>query len=183
MFLINSRYRRFSAAPSSSGREALHPTGAHLIPKLRCHFAEFLSQSSLTRLRILSSPTCVGLRYDHLGDSLEAFLGSVGSIASGLNWPRHHALVFGIGTRFCQSPPPTRLHRDNHRPADLPSCVTPSVQSLPRWCRNINLLPIAYAFPPRLRVSTHPGRTSLAQETLGFRRAGFSPALSLLMSA
>ncbi len=183
MFLINSRYRHFSATPSSSRREALHPTGAHLLPKLRCHFAEFLSQGSLTRLRILSSPTCVGLRYDHLGHSLEAFLGSVGSITSGRIWPRDHALVFGIRARFCQSPPPTRFHPDNQRRADLPSCVTPSVQTLPRWCRNINLLPIAYAFRPRLRVSTHPGRTSLAQETLGFRRAGFSPALSLLMSA
>ena len=53
---------------------------AHLIPKLRCKFAEFLNQSSLERLGILTPPTCVGLRYDHLVDSLEAFLGSMGSI-------------------------------------------------------------------------------------------------------
>ena len=88
-----------------------------------------------------------------------------------------------VGVRFCLNPPPTRLNQDNHRLADLPSCVTPSVHAQLRWCRNINLLPIAYALRPRLRVSTHPGWTSLAQETLGFRRAGFSPALSLLMSA
>ena len=31
---------------------------------------------------MLSSPTCVGLRYDHQGHSLEAFLGSVGSVTS-----------------------------------------------------------------------------------------------------
>ena len=38
-----------------------------LLPKLRGHFAEFLNnQSSLAHLRILSSPTCVGLRYRHL---------------------------------------------------------------------------------------------------------------------
>jgi hypothetical protein len=30
---------------------------AHLLPKLRWQFAEFLSQSSLKRLRIFSSPT------------------------------------------------------------------------------------------------------------------------------
>lgn len=53
---------------------------AHLLPKLRCHFAEFLNQGSLKRLGILSPPTCVGLRYDHLIISLEAFLGSMGSI-------------------------------------------------------------------------------------------------------
>jgi hypothetical protein len=52
--------------------------GAHLLPKLRCHFAEFLNQGSLKRLRILSLPTCVGLQYGHQADSLEAFLGSVG---------------------------------------------------------------------------------------------------------
>ncbi len=30
---------------------------AHLLPKLRCHFAEFLNQGSLTRLGILTPPT------------------------------------------------------------------------------------------------------------------------------
>ena len=54
---------------------------AHLLPRLRCYFAEFLNQGSLKRLRILSLPTCVGLRYDHLIISLEAFLGSMGSIS------------------------------------------------------------------------------------------------------
>ena len=39
------------------------PTEAHLLPKLRCQFAEFLLLSSLKRLRILILPTCVGLRY------------------------------------------------------------------------------------------------------------------------
>ena len=41
----------------------LHTTKAHLIPKLRCQFAEFLLPSSLKRLSIFNSPTCVGLRY------------------------------------------------------------------------------------------------------------------------
>ena len=46
-------------------RCSLHTNRAHLLPKLRCQFAEFLLQSSLKRLRILISPTCVGLRYGH----------------------------------------------------------------------------------------------------------------------
>src|SRR5690606_12793936 len=50
-------------------------------------------------------------------------------------------------------------------------------------CRNINLLPIDYAFLPRLRGRLTLRRLTLRKETLGFRRAGFSPALSLLMSA
>lgn len=79
MFLVNSRYPLFSATPFGSVCKRLHLMEAHLLPKLRCHFAEFLNQGSLKRLRILSSPTCVGLRYGHPENSLEAFLGSMGS--------------------------------------------------------------------------------------------------------
>jgi hypothetical protein len=83
MFLVNSRYRHFSATLFCSIRtEAeFHIQRAHLLPKLRCYFAEFLNQGSLKRLGILSLPTCVGLRYDHLVISLEDFLGSMGSIS------------------------------------------------------------------------------------------------------
>ena len=54
------------------GKQLLEPllcgriAPAPLLPKLRGHFAEFLNNSSLAGLRILSSPTCVGLRYRHL---------------------------------------------------------------------------------------------------------------------
>ena len=58
---------------------AMNPTVVPLLPKLRGHFAEFLNESSLAHLRILSSTTCVGLRYGHRLISLAAFLGSVGS--------------------------------------------------------------------------------------------------------
>ena len=43
---------------------------APLIPKLRGHFAEFLNNPSPVGLRILSSSTCVGLRYGHPAFSL-----------------------------------------------------------------------------------------------------------------
>jgi hypothetical protein len=55
--------------------------GAPLLPKLRGQFAEFLNGGSHLRLRIFSSPTCVGLRYGYPSHSLEAFLGSVASPA------------------------------------------------------------------------------------------------------
>ena len=72
VFLLNSRLGLFSATTSV----------APLLPKLRGHFAEFLNKGSLVRLRILSSPTCVGLRYGRLLHSLAAFLASVNSSAS-----------------------------------------------------------------------------------------------------
>ena len=55
VFLLNSRLGLFTAAP--------HSCGAPLLPKLQGNFAEFLSHDSLEHLRILSSTTCVGLRY------------------------------------------------------------------------------------------------------------------------
>ena len=93
MFLVNSRYRHFSAALFSSTSKLFHLMRAHLLPKLRCYFAEFLNQGYLKRLRILSLPTCVGLRYDHLVISLEAFLVSVGSISLWDKVPPHRFLA------------------------------------------------------------------------------------------
>ena len=60
MFLVNSRLDLFTAAPSGSLREGVHPTGAPLIPKLRGNFAEFLNEGYLDHLSILYLSTCVG---------------------------------------------------------------------------------------------------------------------------
>ncbi len=70
MFLVNSRLGLLSATLFLR---------APLIPKLRGNFAEFLNKSYLARLWILSSPTCVRLRYGHLALTLETFLGSLAS--------------------------------------------------------------------------------------------------------
>ena len=43
-----------------------HVAVALLLPKLRSHYAEFLNNPSPVGLRILSSSTCVGLRYGRL---------------------------------------------------------------------------------------------------------------------
>ncbi len=59
MFLLNSRLGQFSAASLE----------APLFPKLRGQLAEVLNNPSPVGLRILSSSTCVGLRYGHLTDS------------------------------------------------------------------------------------------------------------------
>ena len=47
---------------------------ASLLPKLRDHYAEFLDHVSLVHLRLLASPTCVGLRYGHRAAPHPAFL-------------------------------------------------------------------------------------------------------------
>ena len=55
VFLVNSRLGHFSATSPLNE--------APLLPKLRGHFAEFLNEGSHKHLRILTPPTCVGLRY------------------------------------------------------------------------------------------------------------------------
>ena len=66
-----------SFAPTTA--RIVNVSRAPLLPKLRGQFAEFLNEGSHLRLRIFSSPTCVGLRYGYPLHSLEAFLGSVAS--------------------------------------------------------------------------------------------------------
>ena len=106
MFLLNSRLGLFSAASLE----------APLLPKLRGHFAEFLNKGSLVRLRILSSPTCVGLRYGHPYNIPAPFLVSVDSHASLLivSLPITAPL---IRLAYFTTKQPNRLDRLYHQPA------------------------------------------------------------------
>ena len=81
-----------------------HNTEAPLLPKLRGHFAEFLNEGSLARLRIFTPPTCVGLRYGHQLTSLEVFLGSLGSVSSLLVFAPLHLSGFLCGGFACHTP-------------------------------------------------------------------------------
>ena len=126
MFLVNSRYRHFSATSFRSKREALHVQEAHLLPKLRCHFAEFLN------LGFSQAPW----------DSLPAYLcrfavRSPHDLARGFSWqhginhfmdrsPRRH--ISALRKRICLSPQPTCLNRLFQQTDDLPSCVPPSLK-------------------------------------------------------
>ena len=73
MLLVSSRYPLLSATTIGLGSKSPYLLVAHLLPKLRCHYAEFLNQSSLKRLGILYPSTCVGLRYGHLANFLRGF--------------------------------------------------------------------------------------------------------------
>jgi hypothetical protein len=149
VFLVNSRHGHFTATPSSSMSKSHHPNGAHLLPKLRCQVAEFLNDGYLERLRILTSPTCVGLRYGHVFGSLRR-----------CSW-RHGINQF---TRLSLSSHPSEYDAPDLPRASSYRCKpgrpTPGWSILPRpsiaqtlhtWCRNINLLSITYAFRPQLR--------------------------------
>ena len=107
VFLVNSRLTLFTAASSSFRGELLHSTEAPLIPKLRGEFAEFLNECSHQRLRILSSSTCVGLRYGRLEVWLEVFLGSVESVSWFARRRIPQLSLELTDWRICQPIPPT----------------------------------------------------------------------------
>ena len=131
VFLVNSRLALVSAAPSSSGREVLHPTEAPLLPKLRGQFAEFLNQSSPDRLGILYLPTCVGLGYGHHVNSLEVFLDSVGSLTSPKT-ARHR--ISGLRPTDLPIGPPTCLPRVQPTPG-RPTLLRPPIATRHRVVR------------------------------------------------
>ncbi len=92
---------------------------APLLPKLRGHFAEFLNNASPAGLRILSSSTCVGLRYGY------------GIIYSGFSWHMAHALRYFVSLHvtpldWCTDLPLhllLRLYRSSLSRHALPTCV------------------------------------------------------------
>ena len=88
------------------------PLGSFL-PKLHEYFAEFLKRSSLTRLRILFSPTCVGFRYESTLDSLPSF--SCVSSVSGFRriYPPRTPISEITVKRICLLHTPTWFHLYN----------------------------------------------------------------------
>ena len=98
---------------------------APLLPKLRGHFAEFLNNASPVGLRILSSSTCVGLRYGY-----ECFY-------SGFSWHMARVLPYSFSVHVTSS----------HCTADLPSVL------LPRLCRSsLSRLTLSTCVPTVLNI-------------------------------
>ena len=92
---------------------------APLLPKLRGHFAEFLNNASSVGLRILSSSTCVGLRYGYV------------LYNSGFSWHMAHMLPYSFSVHVTSSDCETglpipllpRLYRSSHSRLTLSTCV------------------------------------------------------------
>ena len=126
--MINSRLPLVTATSFRSRGELLHVPEAHLLPKLRCQFAEFLNHGSLTRLGILYLSTCVGLRYGHPGCSLEVFLGGM-ELASWLGRSRASPLSSELMTpRICLEGPPRIAATHFQSCVCLSFRVTPSLK-------------------------------------------------------
>ncbi len=90
----------------------------------------------------------------------------------------HH--TSGITRRICLPGHPTCLDEHFQSLADLASCVPPSLVTDCSGAGISTCSPSVTAFALTLGPA-NPGRTNLPQETLDFRRFGFSPKFSLLM--
>ncbi len=127
----------------------LHLLRAPLLPKLRGHFAEFLDQDSLERLRLLASPTCVGFRYGRADPSSAKLFSAVRlrSLGGGRSPLRHR-----ISAIQGDLPPRKRLPPciGLHCPTDL-SPLRPSATSN-RTSPVRESLPVSH----RLRLSASP---------------------------
>ena len=163
--MVNSRLGRFTAAPSGSACERLHPTGASLLPKLRDHFAEFLNEGSSDRLGILYLPTCVGFGTgtSHLP---RRFSWRHGFRNFALFRARHP--VSGLTAGGFPYRPPYSVTPESNNWASLAYPVPPSVIAVGTWYRNINLLSIAYALRPRLRSRLTLSRLALLRNPWAF---------------
>ena len=126
--------------PGQQQTRSLPPPRAPLLPKLRGQYAEFLDHVSLVHLRLLASPTCVGLRYGRSRDSLPGFSRP----------PTPLPLTVGLPLRP-RHPLSACLHRPtalHGRPHDRGSFVpgSPGSSSSQGRGRNLNRLSIVYAF-------------------------------------
>ena len=140
MFLVNSRHGHFTATPSGYMSESFHPNGAHLLPKLRCQVAEFLNDGYLERLRILTSPTCVGLRYGHAIGSLRSFSWRRGIGQFTRQSLSSHPSELMI-LRIYLEHPPTDANRDVQHPDGLSFRVPPSLKRLTRGAGILTCFP------------------------------------------
>ena len=91
---------------------------ASLLPKLRDQYAEFLDPVSLVHLRLLASPTCVGLRYGRLPISPQGF--------SRVSTPGRSVRCCHLHSHSALGLAPYRLGRPSTKPPALRSTVPSS---------------------------------------------------------
>ena len=173
MFLLNSWQRYFRCGPTCVGQALLLTYGRF--------FAEFLNEDSLVPLRILSSPTSVGLRYDVHNLNLEDFLGRLFCcISLGKPKPYRDARrsLLKAATRIYLDNTTYRPKRQTIKAHSSLSSVSPS-----HSCARAGILtgfPLATVLTIALG-SPNPRLIAIAAETSDFRGTRFSRVLWLLV--
>ena len=163
MFLINSHYPHFTATHTGYIRKGFHHYGYTFFRSYGVNLQSSLTRvlsSALVYSTRLPESVCGTVTYDA---RYEDFLGSVESVT--LCPVRDSSFPSALmARRICLAGPPTGLNRDIQHPDDLSFSVPPSLITYHRWCRNVNLLSITYAFRPRLRDRLTLGRLTLPRK-------------------
>jgi len=113
---------------------------ASLLPKLRDQYAEFLDHVSLVHLRLLASPTCVGLRYGRIAYCPSKLFSTVDSRRLAVGLPRRLA----VPSRHWL-PNIYAVRRPSTQPLLLRSSVPCGVMTYVTRGRNLRRLSIGYA--------------------------------------
>ncbi len=129
---------------------------APLLPKLRGYFAEFLNNASPAGLRILSSSTCVGLRYGYMlhNSGFSRRLGFKG-------FTTFVSLLITLHLTKGVFPPSYDFVLEPVFPFPAPFILPRPHSSDNMQCWNLHQLSIDYAFRPRLRSRLTQGRSAL----------------------
>ena len=114
-----------------------------------------LTLVSLAHLRLLASPTCVGLGTDTLSSTLRSFSRQCSHSEFFETCVSNTLRVSGLMCYGFANNTPYRL-RPTLSFVGSPDFLRPSITPT-RWYRNINLSSIDYAFRPRLRFRLTPG--------------------------
>ena len=114
---------------------------ASLLPKLRDQYAEFLDHVSLVHLRLLASPTCVGLRYGRFMHCPSKLFSTVDSRRLAFGLP----LRLAVPSRLEVALASTRFDGQSTQPLLLCSSVPWGVITYTKRGRNLRRLSIGYA--------------------------------------
>ena len=148
---------------------------APLLPKLRGHFAEFLNNASSVGLRILSSSTCVGLRYGCVANDSGFSRRMAFALPYFLSVVSRRALSAGgfssrPGLRFPRGPFPVAP------PIRVPTVLSPRSTGISTCCPSATAS--ALALGPDL-----PREDQLYPGNLGYSAWGIRTPISLLIPA
>lgn len=175
MFLVNSRPGHFSAAPASLRRKADH---RQELPFSRSYGDSLPSSLTIVRSLALVFSTRPPVLVSGTGTRvtrLEVFPGSMGLATCPVTG-------FGPTLRLLWGPD-FPGPRPTARPAvyqrrGWPTLLRHSIARTPRpWCRNINLLSIAYSFRSQLRPRLTLGRSALPRNPWAFGGWDSHPSL------
>ncbi len=141
-------------------------------PEVRGYFAEFLSDSYLVRLRLfIRQPVSVLVR--STSSTLRGSFLATDSIAYSFRGKDRSQT--GFSAQAFDSRNPLCYDGDIHHPRNSAHRVTPS---LPRPAPEYRPDSHRLRFSASPTGPAYPGTKTVAQETFGFRRTGFSPVLS-----